>query len=155
MRANGPRLSPGASDLARGGVPPPVASPPKSPRRKGAARVAAVSASDSRKRSPLVVQLTPEERAKVAAAASASGLSLSGYARETLLGEPTPRTQRAAPLPEVQALAILLGQLGKIGANLNQLAKLGNQGQPVPTLELSATLAAVRLAAERVRQTLT
>jgi hypothetical protein len=118
--------------------------------------VAAVSSSQTRQRAKVLqVRLTPEERAKVAAAASASGLSLSGYARETLLGEPTPRTQRAAPPPEVQALAIVLGQLGKIGANLNQLAKLGNQGQPVPTLELSATLAAVRLAAERVRQTLT
>lgn len=114
-----------------------------------------MSASQTRQRAKVLqVRLTPDERAKVAAAARAAGLSLSGYARETLLGEVTPRTQRAAPTPDVQALAIMLGQLGKVGANLNQLAKLGNQGQPVPTLELSATLAAVRLAAEKVRQTL-
>lgn len=114
-----------------------------------------MSASQTRQRAKVLqVRLTPDERAKVAAAASASGLSLSGYARETLLGAETPGTQRAAPTPEIKALAILLGQLGKVGANLNQLTKLGNQGQPVPTLELSATLAAIRLAAERVRQAL-
>jgi len=115
-----------------------------------------VSASQKRERAKVLqVRLSPEERAKVAAAASASGLSLSGYARETLLGEPTPRTQRAAPTPEAKALARLIGQLGMIGSNLNQLAKLGNQGQPLPQLELSATLAAVRLAAEQIRQTFT
>lgn len=154
MRANGPRQSREPSTWQGVAFRPPVASPPEGPRRKGAARLAAMSASDCRKRSPLVVQLAPDERAKVAAAARAAGLSLSGYARETLLGEVTPRTQRAAPTPEVKDLARLLAELGKIGANLNQLAKLGNQGQPVPTLELSATLAAIRLAAEKVRQTL-
>jgi hypothetical protein len=117
--------------------------------------VAAVSASQKRERAKVLqVRLSPEEHAKVAAAASASGLSLSGYARETLLGEPTLRTQRAAPTPEIKTLAALLGKLGMVGNNLNQLARLGNQGQPVPTLELSATLAAIRLAAEKVRQTL-
>ena len=117
--------------------------------------MAAVSASQSRQRAKVLqVRLTPEERAQVAAAASASGLSLSGYARETLLGEPTPRTQRAAPTPEAEALARLLGQLGKVGANLNQLAKLGNQGQPAPLAEVMETLAAVHAAAEKVRQAL-
>ena len=56
-------------------------------------------------------------------------------------------------MPEAKALAALIGQLGMIGSNLNQLAKLGNQGQAVPMLELSATLAAIRLAAEQIRQT--
>ena len=114
-----------------------------------------MSASQTRQRAKVLqVRLTPDERAKVAAAASASGLSLSGYARETLLGEVTPGTQRAAPTPDIKALAILLGQLGKAGSNLNQLARLGNQGRPVPLAELMETLAATRAAAERVRQAL-
>lgn len=145
-------------DLARvGALRPPVASPRRprlglSPR---AGEVAAMSTSDRRQRSPLVVQLAPEERAQVAAAAQALGLSLSGYARQTLLGQPTPRTQKAAPPADVQALARLLGQLGKVGGNLNQLARTVNQGQSVPADELGAALAEVRAAAERVRQALT
>lgn len=113
-----------------------------------------MSASDRRKRSPLVVQLSPDERTTVAAGAQAVGLSLSGYARHTLLGQPTPRTQRAAPSPDVQALARLLGQLGRVGGNLNQLAKLANQGQPLPADALADALAEVRAAAEQVRQAL-
>ena len=114
-----------------------------------------VSQNRNRRRS-LKTATTDAEAEEIEAKARAAGVSVAGYLRESALERETPGTlQRAAPLPERQALAILLGQLGKIGANLNQLAKLGNQGQPVPMLELSATLAAVRLAAERVRQTLT
>ena len=113
-----------------------------------------MSASQTRQRAKVLqVRLTPAESATIEAKARASGLSLSGYARQTLLGEPTPRTQRAAPTPEAQALSALIGQLGKAGNNLNQLTKLGNQGRPLPMLELSATLAAIRLAAEKIRQT--
>ena len=115
-----------------------------------------MSASQSRQRvKVLQVRLAPDESAAIEAQARAAGLSLSGYARETLLGAETPRTQRAAPTPDIKALAILLGQLGKVGANLNQLARLGNQGRPVPLAELMETLAATRAAAEKVRQTLT
>ena len=144
--------------MARGGVPPPVASPPKSPRLgllPRAGRVAVVSASQTRQRAKVLqVRLTPDESAAIEAKAHTTGLSLSGYARQTLLGEPTQRTRRAKPSPDVQALAILLGQLGKAGSNLNQLARLGNRGQPIPLPELMETLAAVRAAAEKVRQAL-
>lgn len=116
-----------------------------------------MSASQTRKRGKiLAARFADPEAAEVEAKARAAGVSVAGYLRESALERETPGTlQRTAPLPERQALVLLLGRLGKIGANLNQLAKLGNQGQPVPTLELSETLAAVRLAAERVRQALT
>lgn len=111
-----------------------------------------MSTSQTRKRAKVLqVRLSPEEVAPIAAAAQVAGLSLSGYARQVLLGQPTPRTQRAAPSADVQALARLLGQLGKVGSNLNQLAKLVHHGQPV---ELAQTLAEVRAAAEQVRQAL-
>lgn len=114
-----------------------------------------MSASQTRQRFRSVkVALTEEERATVATAAQALGFSLSGYARQTLLGHPTPRTQRAAPLPERQDLARLLGQLGRVGGNLNQLAKLAHQGQPLPADALADALAEVRAAAEQVRQAL-
>ena len=114
-----------------------------------------MSTSQTRQRAKVLqVRLTPDESAAIEAKAHTTGLSLSGYARQTLLGEPTQRTRRAKPSPDVQALAILLGQLGKAGSNLNQLARLGNRGQPIPLPELMETLAAVRAAAEKVRQAL-
>lgn len=97
---------------------------------------------------------TDPEAAEIEAKARAVGVSVAGYLRESALERETPGTQRAAPLPERQALAILLGQLGKAGSNLNQLARLGNRGQPIPLPELMETLAAVRAAAEKVRQAL-
>lgn len=114
-----------------------------------------MSASQTRQRLQSVkVALTEAERATVAAGAEAAGLSLSGYARQTLLGQPTPRTRRAAPSPDVQAMARLLGQLGRVGGNLNQLARQANQGQPLPADALADALAEVRAAAEQVRQAL-
>ena len=113
-----------------------------------------MSTSQKRERRYLVsAAVNDAERERAKANARAVGLSVSGYMRSLLTDEVTPRTQRAAPTPEAKALSALIGQLGKAGANLNQLAKLWNQGRPVPMLELSATLAAIRLAAEKIRQT--
>lgn len=134
---------------------PPVASPPEGPRRTGAAKVAAVSSSQTRQRGKiLAARFADPEAAEIEAKARAAGVSVAGYLRESALERETPGTQRAAPLPERQALAILLGQLGKAGSNLNQIARLGNRGQPIPLPELMETLAAVRAAAEKVRQAL-
>ena len=134
---------------------PPVASPPEGPRRTGAAKVAAVSSSQTRQRGKIrAARFADPEAAEIEAKARAAGVSVAGYLRESALERETPGTQRAAPLPERQALAILLGQLGKAGSNLNQIARLGNRGQPIPLPELMETLAAVRAAAEKVRQAL-
>ena len=113
-----------------------------------------MSTSQKRERRYLVsAAVNDAERERAKANARAVGLSVSGYLRSLLTGEVTPRTHPAAPLPDAKALSALIGQLGKAGANLNQLTKLGNQGRPVPMLELSATLAAIRSAAEKIRQT--
>lgn len=155
-------------DLARGAaVPSPVASPRRS--RLGlsprAGKVAAMtdpaplarrrSGSQTRQRSRSVnVALTDAERAKVEADAHALGLSLSGYARALLVGAVTPRTPRR-PLPNATELARLLGQLGKVGSNLNQLTKLGNQGQLVPPSSLAACIAEVQAVTEQLAEVLT
>lgn len=158
ITANGPRQSREPSTWQGVAFRPPVASPPKSSRlglSPRAERVAVVSASQTRQRAKVLqARCTPEEFAKAAADAQAAGLSVSGYMRSLLAGEVTTHTRRAKPPPEIKALAILLGQLGKAGSNLNQLARLGNRGQPVPLAELMETLAAVRAAAEKVRQAL-
>lgn len=55
-----------------------------------------------------------------------SGLSKAGYIRLCTLGDPGPRTQKQ-PHPDLQLLAIVLGQLGKIGSNLSQLDRLDSR----------------------------
>jgi hypothetical protein len=78
----------------------------------------------------LTIRLAPDERAALDAAAEEAGLTAGSYARQRLLGARVPRSIQRRP-PDRRVLVYLLGQLGRIGNNLNQLARLGNAGQPV------------------------
>jgi hypothetical protein len=98
------------------------------------------SGSEKRKRDThLTIRLTPEERAQIEAASEAASLTPGSYARNVLLGAPAPRQVRRPPV-ERRELARLLGELGKIGSNLNQLAKESNQGEPPYKREVLAVL---------------
>lgn len=85
----------------------------------------------------LPIRLSAEERAVIDAAAEKAGLVVSSYARQALLGAPAPRQVRR-PVVERRELARLLGELGKIGNNLNQLAKDANSGVLVFEGEIDA-----------------
>jgi len=75
----------------------------------------------------LKLRLTDDERSTLDAAAERAGLSLSGWARSTLLSAPPVRQARRPPVERAE-LARLLGQLGKIGGNVNQIARVLNGG---------------------------
>ncbi len=75
----------------------------------------------------LTFRLTKEERAAVDAAAERAGLTAGSFARQAMLGAPAPRQVRRPPV-ERKELARLLGELGKIGSNLNQIARAVNTG---------------------------
>jgi hypothetical protein len=101
------------------------------------------SGSNKRERcaKPILVRLSPDERLEAEEAANRAGLSLAGYTRGKMLGRPSPRAVRRPPV-EKQELARLLGELGKIGSNLNQLAKAANMTtfSPFDRDELQAQL---------------
>jgi hypothetical protein len=81
-----------------------------------------------------MVRLTPAERSTLDAAAERAGLSLAGYARSQLLAAPPVRQARRPPIERVE-LARLLAQLGKIGSNVNQIARaLNSTGETPPEL---------------------
>ncbi len=94
----------------------------------------------------LTLRLSADERAAIDASAERSGLAIGSYAREVLLEAPSPRAVRRPPI-ERRELGRLLGELGKVGSNLNQIAKSLHTGILVYEVEIQRELdglAAVR-----------
>lgn len=87
------------------------------------------------------IRLTPEEYAAVSAKADRAGLSRGAFARAAMLGNPGPRAQRRPPADH-KALRQLLGHCGRIGNNLNQIARQLNRERPVDVPELREALRA-------------
>jgi hypothetical protein len=79
------------------------------------------------------VRCTAEERLAIKAVADKAGLSVGAFLRAAALGDAGPRAVRRPPI-ERKELARLLGHLGKVGSNLNQLAHAFNSRGRVPGL---------------------
>jgi len=106
--------------------------------------------SESRqKQERLTVRFTPAEREQLEALADRAGLTLGSYLRSRALETPTMRAIRR-PTAAVEVLKGLLGQVGKIGGNLNQLAKGLNRGEIPLATDLQETLAAIRQTAKLI-----
>jgi hypothetical protein len=88
----------------------------------------------------LTIRLSPDERARIDDDAARAGLMPGSYARQVLLGAPAPRQVRRPPI-ERRELARLLGELGHIGGNLNQIARGVNFGDGLDMYELTHLLA--------------
>ena len=114
------------------------------------------SGSNKRQRtSAILVRLTPAERLAVEDAANRAGLTLASFARGQMLDGPQPRAVRRIPV-ERQDLARILGQLGKIGSNLNQLAKSANMDEATAQErnQLEEELKGLRVMRDSIMQTL-
>jgi hypothetical protein len=99
------------------------------------------SGSDKRQRQEaLRIRLTTTERATIAAAAERGGLSVAGYARSALLSAPPVRQARRPPVERLE-LARLLAELGRVGSNVNQIARTLNAGGDLGQEGLTAALA--------------
>ncbi len=72
------------------------------------------------------LRLTPEEEQILLSRATERGLSMSDFLRSTALAS-RPRTTRANP--ERAALIRGLAELGKLGSNVNQIARAINRQQ--------------------------
>jgi hypothetical protein len=85
------------------------------------------------------VRFTPSEAASVDAEAERAGLMFGSYVRLALLGARSTRQVRRPPV-ERRELARLLGELGHVGANLNQLAHHANVGRPITRRDITDAL---------------
>jgi hypothetical protein len=87
----------------------------------------------------IAVRCTAQERETITEAAAKSGLAIGAYLRATALGTPGPRAVRRPPI-ERKELARLLGHLGKVGSNINQLAYAFNRDRTSPSLAELVTM---------------
>ncbi len=72
-------------------------------------------------------RVTDAERAQIRARADRAGLTVASYIRSTVLDTPPPRQSRRPPVNVVE-LARVLAALGKLGSNVNQMARVANSG---------------------------
>jgi hypothetical protein len=109
--------------------------------------------SETRKKSFVVTsRYDVDEFTELDDAASRAGLSRASYQRVQSLAEPKTRSTRRAPI-ERELLARVLGQLGKAGSNLNQVARAVNMSG-VEDAEVRAVVVEVRQAAQEVMRAL-
>ena len=84
--------------------------------------------SETRKRQYRVtVRLTEAEATELNKRADDASLTLAGYIRFTVFDTPPPPQSRRPPVNR-KKLGKLLGAIGRIGNNVNQLAKVANAG---------------------------
>lgn len=101
----------------------------------------------------LTIRFSPEERASIDAAADRAGLTPGSYDRQVLLGAPAPRQVRRPPI-ERRDLARLLGEIGHVGGNLNQLARDMNFGRGVAASDLKQELHSLGLVRDAILKAL-
>jgi hypothetical protein len=91
----------------------------------------AKSGSEKRERQKQVFfRVTDVERAEIEARAERAGLTVAGYLRAAVFGAATPQPRAARRPPvEKETLLRLLAELGKVGSNINQIARRLNQGK--------------------------
>lgn len=133
--------------LAKGEYLPPF-DPPES-RTVGGFRIMAKS--ETRQRKAFIgIRLTDEERTVIEEGAEAMGLSIGAFIRKRAIGEAGERYRKRPPADRAE-LTRLLAQLGKIGSNLNQMARRMNSGERIGAPHLDRALEAAAGALEAVR----
>lgn len=106
---------------------------PKKPRQK--------SGSETRRTyaRPIQIRVTPAERLEFESLAAQMGLSVPSFIRAMILTDPEIKATRRPTLDRV-LMADLLGKLGKLGNNINQIAHRLNEGRGVGSNRMAAAL---------------
>jgi hypothetical protein len=109
-----------------------------------------MAGSDKRRRPrQSLVRWTDEEFNALAAKADRAGLAVAAFIRAVVLGDPGPRAQRRPPADH-KTLRQILGQIGRTGNNVNQIARASNTGSQANSAELKG----IRRACQDMRKAL-
>lgn len=120
---------------------------------KGTGSKISRSGTETRKKTrPVTSRYDETEFAELDEAASRAGLTRASYQRVQSLSEPKTRSTRRAPIDR-ELLAKVLGQLGKIGSNLNQLAHAAHLDQ-AGLAEIRAAIAEIRALVPMIHEAL-
>jgi len=87
-------------------------------------------------------RVSPDEYAELEQLADRAGLTLGSYIRSRCLEKPTTRARRKPAIEHV-TVSQLIGELGRVKNNLNQLARKANSGNFM-TQEILAALAVIQ-----------
>lgn len=98
-----------------------------------------VNKASNKRASPFSVRLSDAERAELVRRANEAGLSIGGYWKSAVFNTPPPRKSIRHSMDHIE-VAKLLPQLGKIGSNVNQLARQINTEGNVSLPELIRAL---------------
>jgi hypothetical protein len=101
------------------------------PRRRGARFRRSACASRTREDDLSRCVARKNEHAAISEKAAQAGFSVGAFLRNLALGDAGPRAVRRPPV-ERKELSRLLGHLGKVGSNVNQLARGFNQTGVLP-----------------------
>lgn len=103
-----------------------------------------MAGSETRKREKTTtIRFSADELDTVKSRAREAGLSTGSWLRQVAINAPPPRQARR-PVVDRELLAVALARMGKIGSNINQLAKKANTGVTPDIAELRAACDAVR-----------
>ena len=113
-----------------------------------------MAGSDKRQRGKIVAsRCSDEEFNAIAAKADKAGLSNGAFMRAAALGDAGPRAQRRPPADHI-VLRQLLGEAGRIGNNVNQIARALNSGDQANLPELQEALRACIDTQNRINEAL-
>ena len=99
------------------------------------------SGSETREKKLVVgVRVNEIELADLQRKATDAGLSVPSFVRSKLLDEVFTKPRSAPPSLDKRLLSMILAQLGKVGSNINQIAKRLNEGGSVTAERVTAAV---------------
>lgn len=86
------------------------------------------------------VRVNEVEQAELKISAEAAGLSVPSFIRSKVLAEIQTASRPAPPSIDRKLLSQLLGQLGKVGSNINQIAHKLNEGGSIAAPRITGAI---------------